>query len=391
MMKIGIMGGTFDPIHNGHLMLGEYARDLFKLDEIWFMPNGNPPHKVNDSIESQTKHRVEMVKRAIANQKGFALQLYEVERKEVNYSYLTMEHFKEVYPENEFYFIIGADSLFSLERWVHPEKLLKTCIMLAAYRDGKNTVEMEEQIAHLNQKYDADIRLLKTPNVDISSTEIRKKIKYGLSVAEMIPDAVNEYIMEKQLYIDELNDMHAKVRQSQNDFRYQHTIGVMETAISLAERYHEDVKKAKIAGLLHDCAKGFSGKEKLELCPKYGLSISDAEMQNPSLLHAKLGAYLAKEEYGIQDEAILNAIRWHTTGRPKMTLLDKIIYVADYIEPNRNQAPNLDEIRRLAHVDLDECLFTILEASLAYLATRSEVIDPMTEQTYFYYKELWKK
>ena len=199
-MKIGIMGGTFDPIHSGHLMLGRFARDLFTLDEIWFMPNGTPPHKSNESIESRTKHRVEMVKRAISNEKDFVLQLYEVENHEVNYSYLTMEHFREVYPEHEFYFIIGADSLFNIEKWKCPERLLKTCVILAAYRDGKNKKEMDGQIAYLNEKYEADIRLLSTPNVDISSSEIREKLKSYEDVSDVMPACVYEYILQNQLY-----------------------------------------------------------------------------------------------------------------------------------------------------------------------------------------------
>ena len=199
-MKIGIMGGTFDPIHSGHLMLGRFARDLFALDEIWFMPNGTPPHKANDSIELRTKHRVEMVKRAISNEKDFVLQLYEVRNQEVNYSYLTMEHFRKTYPEHEFYFIIGADSLFNIEKWKCPERLLKTCVILAAYRDGKNKKEMDEQIAYLNKKYRADIRLLSTPNVDISSSKIREKLKMHKDVTNVMPTCVYEYIIEKQLY-----------------------------------------------------------------------------------------------------------------------------------------------------------------------------------------------
>lgn len=201
-MKIGIMGGTFDPIHNGHLMLGEYAYRQFDLDLIWFMPNGNPPHKSNDSIESQTKHRVEMVKRAISGTEYFSLQPYEAETKEVHYSYKTMDYFKRSYPEHEFYFIIGADSLFSIEKWVHPEILLKKCVILAAYRDEKGTEEMLAQIAYLNQKYQADIRLLNTPNVDISSSEIREKLKRGQSIQEIVPDTVYAYIEENQLYRD---------------------------------------------------------------------------------------------------------------------------------------------------------------------------------------------
>ena len=202
-MKIGIMGGTFDPIHKGHLMLGEYAYKQFALDQIWFMPNGNPPHKSSETIESQTKNRVEMVKRAIAGKEYFSLQLYEVENKAVNYSYKTMEYFKKAYPTHEFYFIIGADSLFSIETWKYPEVLLKDCIVLAAVRDDKGTEEMHAQIQYLNQRYGADIRLLNTPNVDISSSEIREKIKEGISIKEFVPEAVFDYIEEKQLYRNE--------------------------------------------------------------------------------------------------------------------------------------------------------------------------------------------
>lgn len=210
-MKIGIMGGTFDPIHNGHLMLGEYAYRQFTLDKIWFMPNGNPPHKASENIESQTKHRVEMVKLAIQGKDYFELQSYEVETKDVHYSYKTMEHFCKMYPEDEFYFIIGADSLFSIEKWRCPERLVKLCTILAAYRDEKGTEEMLSQIQYINEKYGADIRLLNTPNVDISSTDIRKALKQetsaqkGQLLREFLPEAVINYIETKELYKDDEN------------------------------------------------------------------------------------------------------------------------------------------------------------------------------------------
>jgi len=204
-MKIGIMGGTFDPIHNGHLMLGEYAYRQYMLDKIWFMPNGNPPHKASTTIESHAKNRLEMVKRAIDGIEYFVLQPYEIENKDVNYSYKTMEYFNEIYPEYEFYFIMGADSLFNIESWVKPERLLKTCIILAAHRDDKSTKEMQEQISYLNKKYNADIRLLNTPNVDISSSEIRKMMKEGISIKGVVPEAVLDYIETKQLFRDDEN------------------------------------------------------------------------------------------------------------------------------------------------------------------------------------------
>lgn len=199
-MKIGIMGGTFDPIHNGHLMLAEYAARQCMLDEVWFMPNGHPPHKEADSIEATTEDRVTMTKLAIKDHKLFKLCLLEVERTEISYSYESMRVLKEDYPNHDFYFIIGADSLFAIERWVKPEILLKQCRVLAAYRDGKGTTDMLSQIAYLNRKYEARISLLKTPMVEISSSEIRKRIKSGQEISEMLPEEVAQYIREKQLF-----------------------------------------------------------------------------------------------------------------------------------------------------------------------------------------------
>ena len=168
--------------------------------------------------------------------------------------------------------------------------------------------------------------------------------------------------------------------------RYEHTLGVMYTAASLAMRYEKKKKKALIAGLLHDCAKCLSGDTKIKLCKKYHLSISDVEKDNPSLLHAKLGAFLAAKKYRIKDKDIINAIASHTTGCPHMSLLDKIIYIADYIEPGRKELPNMPEVRKLAFTDIDACLYRILEDSLEYLYSKKIPIDPMTEKTYLYYK-----
>ena len=138
--------------------------------------------------------------------------------------------------------------------------------------------------------------------------------------------------------------------------RYEHTLGVMYTAASMAMRYDEDVEKALLAGLLHDCAKCISGENKIKLCNKYHLSVSEVEKKNPSLLHAKLGAFLAAKKYHIKDKDVINAIASHTTGCPNMTLLDKIIYIADYIEPGRKELPNMAEVRKLAFTDINECL-----------------------------------
>lgn len=169
--------------------------------------------------------------------------------------------------------------------------------------------------------------------------------------------------------------------------RYEHTIGVMYTAESLAMRYGVDMEKAAVAGLLHDCAKCIPNQQKLKLCKKHHIEVSELEKKNPSLLHAKLGAYLAKKCYGIDDEEILSAIRWHTTGKPEMSMLEIIIYMADYIEPNRDKAPNLKEIRKLCFVNIEEAFYEVLESTLAYLKEgSSDAIDSMTRKTYEFYK-----
>ena len=200
-MKIGIMGGTFDPIHNGHLMLGEYAYRQFKLDKIWFMPNGCPPHKNNAKIGSEALTRAIMVELAIREKDYFRLEDYEIRKDTVSYSYDTLEHFNKLYPEHSFYFIIGADSLFSIERWVNPGRVLGACTILAAYRDDKNDKNvMQEQIYMLNQKYNADIRLLETPVMDVSSSDLREMIHDNLDVSAYLPKEVENYIKEHRLY-----------------------------------------------------------------------------------------------------------------------------------------------------------------------------------------------
>lgn len=190
---------------------------------------------------------------------------------------------------------------------------------------------------------------------------------------------------------EQIMKMQKKLKSELDHDRYEHTTGVMYTAACLAMRYGEDMERALLAGLLHDCAKCIPADEKMKLCKKNKIEMSEAEKENPGLLHAKLGAFLAKEKYGITDEGILHAIQVHTTGCPEMTLLDKIIYIADYIEAGRKPLPNLAEVRKMAFCDLDACLCRILGDSLVYLESRGNVVDPMTEKTYLYYESMKKE
>ena len=178
-----------------------------------------------------------------------------------------------------------------------------------------------------------------------------------------------------------------RLRKELDAGRFRHTMGVTYTAACLAMVHGCELEKARIAGLLHDCAKCIPNDKKIRMCKKNHIFITPAEEATPSLLHAKLGAFLAAKKYHIGDRTILNAIACNTTGKPEMTLLDKILYIADYIEPNRAELPDMSEARRLAFEDIDECLYLLLRDSLVYLQTKGLPVDPATEKTYNYYKK----
>lgn len=186
--------------------------------------------------------------------------------------------------------------------------------------------------------------------------------------------------------MQDVKKMKKMLQKMQDEKRYEHTIGVAYIAVALAMRYDEDIKNAEIAGLLHDCAKCMSNKERLKICVKHNIHFSEIEERNPFLLHAKVGSFLAMDIFDVRDKDIINAILNHTTGRPGMSLLEKIIFIADYIEPGRKQAPNLQEIRKLAFIDIDKALIRILEDMLQYLECSGQEIDPMTQKTYDYYR-----
>ncbi|WP_276949027.1 bis(5'-nucleosyl)-tetraphosphatase (symmetrical) YqeK [Acetatifactor muris] len=184
-----------------------------------------------------------------------------------------------------------------------------------------------------------------------------------------------------------LKKLRKAMEKVQDGDRYEHTLGVEYTAAALAMRYGGNVCDAQAAGLLHDCAKCLSDKKRLKICEKHHIPISKVERKNPFLLHAKAGAYLARKKYGVKNQDILSAIQNHTTGRKEMSLLEKIVFVADYIEPSRKHAPNLAEIRKMAFLDLDGALLKILEDTLSYLEISGGDIDPMTEETRKYYSK----
>lgn len=198
--RIGILGGAFDPIHYGHLLIAENAAAQYDLDEVIFMPTGQSPHKAKEYV-TEAAHRCEMVRLAIADNPLFSLSRLEVDSEEIDYTYLTLETLKAQNPEQDYFFILGGDSLKDFQDWLHPERILAAACLLAAVRDDMEGSEFKQQLARLNEWYGQErVFRMYTPNVSVSSHEIRRRISEGKTVRYMLPEAVRRYIIDQKLY-----------------------------------------------------------------------------------------------------------------------------------------------------------------------------------------------
>lgn len=394
-VRIGIIGGTFDPIHIGHLIIAQNAVTQYHLDQILFIPTGHSPHKDDKEIE-QSAHRLEMIRLSIKNNPDFYFSAMEINAAHTSYTYLTLQELHRTYPDWELYFIMGADSLDYLDKWMEPAEICRLATLLVAIRDDLDMNRIKNKAAELKRLYEADIRPIITPNVSVSSHNIRERVAKGEPIRYLVTPEVEEYIAHQCLYQEDegqtpmnerLNKIKKTLKKELDKDRYEHTLGVMYTSACLAMANGYDMEKAQLAGLLHDCAKCIPNEKKLKICVKNNIPVTQVEKDNPFLLHAKVGAFLARVLYEVEDEEILHAISVHTTGAPAMNTLDKIVFIADYIEPKRDKAANLKEIRKTAFEDLDEALKMILCDTIHYLngSKNDKNIDPMTLETYHYY------
>ncbi|MCR4718617.1 MAG: nicotinate-nucleotide adenylyltransferase [Firmicutes bacterium] len=358
MCKIGILGGTFSPVHNGHLKIANLAKLQYGLDKVIFLTSGNPPHKKNQQV-LDAKIRHIMVKRAISGMDGFEACDWEVNRGEYSYTEDALLHFKEVYPNTELYFIIGGDSLRDFDKWHNPQGILKLCTLLVYDRSGGT----------VNSDFAQQI---KGERIEISSSEIREDIKNGISAEDRLPNEVWEFIKRNHIY-EHVPDFEEKLKTMLTHERFLHSLGVRDTAVHLAKLYGADEKKAEVAGLLHDNAKNMDNM--YERCRDLEVELDEFELRNPALVHAKLGAETAKCEFGISDSEIINAIRWHTVGRPDMGLLEKIVFVADLIEPNRN-FPDVKKIRQIAENSIDSAFLECVKSTVEVNKMRGADVHP---------------
>lgn len=390
MAKIGIYGGTFNPIHNTHIQIALAAKKQFRLDHIYFLIAGEPPHKDTADFISSTS-RLELLELTIEDFSDFSVDSREIYRSGKSYSYITLAEYKEEHPKDKLFFIMGSDSFFNFDSWVNPEKIASCANILVAPRLGDNLEKINLIKLEYQGKYKSDFEIIDYIPNSLSSSYIRENADKLDKIKDFLPEKALDYIVNHNLYAKkyDFNDaieIEDKLKKELKNGRYIHTIGVANTAFLLAGKWNYPDYNAMLAGLLHDCAKCLTDEKRISICKKNNIEIRPIEAKYPHLLHGKVGAFLAKEKYGVDDEQILHAIAVHTTGVPNMNLLDKIIFVADYIEPGRNKQPRLDLLRKVAFEDLDECVYMILEDTITYLDESPDMVDETTIETYNFYK-----
>lgn len=390
--KIAVMGGTFNPIHNGHLVAAESVRQKLGIEKVIFIPTGKPPHKNSNPMFNE--HRYLMTVLATVTNPYFEVSRIEIDRAGLTYTIDTIRELKsKCRPDCKIYFITGADAIQEILTWKEPEQLLSMCEFVTVTRPGYKNEKLQKIIGSLKDKLKGKITFLEVPALSISSTDIRHRVLAGQTIKYLLPSSVEQYILKfglykaEDIYSPEMELITSKLHSVLTPKRYIHTLGVAQESLQLAKRYGIDPDKAYMAGLLHDCAKCLTDEEKLELCEKYELELDDILKSQPDLTHSFLGAKIAEKEYGIKDKEILNAISYHTTGRPNMSMLEKIIFIADYIEPNRDYFEGLAKARELAYKNIDEAVIYALESTIKYNKSKKRLIHPLGTAALEYLKK----
>ena len=387
MKRIGIYGGTFNPPHVGHLRAAQYALQTLQLEEILVIPSFISPHKKLPDGSGTPQQRLEMTGLCFC-QPGFTVSDIELSRGGTSYTYQTAEALREQYPDAELVLLMGTDMFLSFLNWVEPQKILNCVSLGVFYRGEKGEIDsVAKQKAEI-EALGAKVYLLENPVTEISSTDLRRMLVFGCA-GDHLTEAVLSYIQKAGLYGCGENyrnlpteTLEAVVTSLLKPNRVAHVLGCRDTAVALANRWGADPVAAARAGLLHDITKALDGPLQLTLCSAYGIILDNFATHNPKTLHALTGSLVAERVFG-ESEAVVSAICSHTTGKAGMNTLEKIIYVADYMEPNRD-FPGVEQLRHLAFTDLDGALKRGLEMTLAVLQQEGKEIFPESRQALDY-------
>ena len=362
---IGIFGGAFDPPHKEHIRIAEEIAAEFSLEKVIFLPSGNSPHK---SLETPFELRVRMLRAAIG-EAPFPIDTMESTFSERAYSYRVLPLLKEKY--GEIAFIIGGDSLLAFDDWMKPEIVAKVCPMIVVPRAEESLEELRAKAADVSARYGADVRLSERVRGDaVSSSVVRARVSLGMSVPE-VSDDVLAVIKDAGLYLD-YREMAERVKAYLPEKRWRHTCGVVLAGLRINERVRLDKDKVIVSCLLHDCM-------------KYEDRVNEgvpADVVGTKILHAFNGAEEARIAFGVTDGEVLDAIRYHTTGRAGMTPLDKLVYTADMIEEETRDFEGVETLRAAAYRDLDEGFRLCFLACYKQLCESGKAIYHLTIDCY---------
>ena len=383
MAKIGIYGGSFDPPHIGHIQGAKAAAQALGLDTLVFMPVREVQGKILPTGTGTPEQRLQMLRLATADDPQLQVSDWEA-TKESCRTWETVVHFRELYPRDEIILLLGSDLLYSLHTWKRVDVLLSNAHVAVLRRGTRGeAAQLEEKAAQLRSK-GAQVTLLDNPVEPISSTQLRRLLAFGAGW-EFLPANVEQYIRSQGLYNVKadwkrlpMEELEPIVLSLLKPDRVKHVLGCRDTAVELAKRWGANEEDAARAGLLHDITKALDGPLQLTLCDAYGKMLSDFSRRYPKTLHALTGSLVAERIFG-ENKKVVSAICHHTTGKANMSLLETIIYVADYMEPNRD-FPGVERLRELAFTDIRAALKLGLEMTLEHLKRQGSEVSPESRE-----------
>ncbi len=385
--RIGIFGGSFDPVHNGHIALAKAALAQAALDCVIFMPSHIQPFKIGRKAAAGAD-RVAMLKAAAEGEDRLFVSDYEVLNTDISYTVDTMRAMREVYGRDaRLFFILGTDSFLTIDKWRDAEALLTENSFCVGSRPGYRDEELTAFIDSLRERFGTEIVRVMNERIDVSSSEIRADVCLGRPVDGLTPPKTAEYIKQHHLYETDLTDaVRAYIDTMFSEKRRRHTYGVYDEAMKLCDYYGADEdtrRKAKAAALFHDLYRDLNEEDTNALIVKSG--IGERYLSNRNVAHGKLAAYAMEHEFGVRDEDTLNAVRYHTTGRAGMSFLEMIIYLADALEPGRDY-PGVEELRTYEFTGLENACLASLARTREHIKEKGIVLDPDTEEAVSYFE-----
>ena len=376
-MRLLIYGGTFNPPHLGHADALSCAAEYLHADAVLVIPAGIPPHKALAEGSPEASERLRLCELAFENAEISPMELL---RDGKSYTVDTLERISAEKPGAELYFLVGTDMLLYMEQWHDFRRLFTLCTLAALPRAEGETDELVRQAAYLRRTYGAEIEIIPKTPLPMDSTSLRAALPRR-GGADALSDTVYSEIIRLRLYgaKPDLAWLREKTAAYLKPSRIAHVRGCEETAARLAVRWGEDPQEAAEAGILHDITKRLTTDEQLRMAENYGIMLDTYDLSAPKTLHALTGAYFAREHFGVPD-AVFSAIEWHTTGHPDMSALDKIVYLADFIEPNRDFL-GVQTVRELAFRDLNGAMIAALQMSMDEIRRRGAEPHPRSAET----------